>query len=341
MSNYIDAKYLNLLGARLEQFKRKSDNLYNFRCPFCGDSQTNKLKARGYVFLKEGTYIFKCHNCGQGSSLKNLIKFIDPQMHKEYALERFGDKKREVRPKVKKKTEFRFQKRPQYMKTPLGKLKKVSQLQFDHPVKAYIVSRKIPPKYHSKLFYAPKFYAFVNRMIPDKFPEITKDEPRLIIPMIDPDGKLLGFQGRAFGKSTPKYLTIMLDSEAPKIYGLDEIDESNPVTIVEGPIDAMFLDNAVAMAGADLTGLEYIKKRYNDYHFFYDNEPRSKEIVNRIEKLIASGEEVVIFPSGIKEKDVNDMVLAGIDADEIQAIISNNTFKGLMAKAKLSDWRRV
>ena len=340
MSNYVDSKYLHQLSSQLPLFKRKNDTLYNFRCPYCGDSKTNQSKARGYVFLKEGSYIFKCHNCGQGASIGNLIKHVDPQLHKEYVMERFKDKKREV-VKPKTNTQFKFQKAPEYLKTPLKKLKKISQLKFDHPVKKYVNSRKIPTSRHHKLFYAPKFYAFVNLCVPNKFPVIKKDEPRLIIPFIDQDGKLLGFQGRAFGKSNLKYITIMLEKDAPKVYGIDYCDARKPVTIVEGPIDSMFLDNAVAMAGADLNGLEFITNRYSEYRFAYDNEPRSQEIVRRIEKHIDAGEEVVIFPSGIKEKDINDMVLAGRDPDEIQAIISNNTFSKLAAKAKLSEWRKV
>ena len=56
---YVDLKYINILSGRLSLFKRKSNNLFNFRCPFCGDSQRNKLKARGYVYAKENKYSFK------------------------------------------------------------------------------------------------------------------------------------------------------------------------------------------------------------------------------------------------------------------------------------------
>jgi hypothetical protein len=127
----------------------------------------------------------------------------------------------------------------------------------------------------------------------------------------------------------------MLDEDAPKVYGLNRVDWRKPVTIVEGPIDSMFLDNAVAMAGADVARFD------NDVVYCYDNEPRSQEIVRRMEKTIDEGKSIVIFPNGIKEKDINDMVLSGMDVFEIQSIISNNTFKGLSAKAKLSEWRKI
>lgn len=337
MSDYIDAKYLNLLSAQLEQFKRKTDNTYNFRCPYCGDSQKNKTKARGYVFRKESELIFKCHNCGQGASLQNLIKFVNPELHRQFVMEKFTNKSRVERTPAKTKTALRLQRKPDYLKNSLLKnLKKVSQLAQDHPVRDYVNKRKIPTNHHYRLFYAPKFYKFCNECIPNKFNlKEIKEEPRLIIPFIDAQGKLIGFQGRAFGKSQPKYITIMLDENAPKVFGMETVDWSKPVVIVEGPIDSMFLHNAIAMAGADATRLQ------GDVIYCYDNEPRSKEIIRRMEKVIDNGYSLVIFPNTIEEKDINDMVMSGRDPEEIQAIISSNTYDGLMAKAKLSEWRKV
>jgi hypothetical protein len=339
--SYVDSKYIHLLSSQLGHFKRKSNDLYNFRCPYCGDSQSNKNKARGYVFQKEGSYIFKCHNCGQGASLSNLIKYVDPEMHKQYVAERFVNKDRKETPTPPKKTPLhKFQRRANYLKTPLGKLKKISQLQAGHPVRNYVNKRKIPTDQHYKLFYAPKFYEFVNTMVPNKVSPPSTDEPRLVIPFLDSSKNLIGFQGRAFGKSQPKYITIMLDEESLKVYGMDSVDWRKPVAVVEGPIDSMFLDNAIAMAGADVSNLESLYGN-SELVYVYDNEPRNVEIVRRIDKAIEAGKSVVIFPNNIKEKDINDMILAGMPREEIQAIISNNTFSGLMAKTKLSEWRKV
>ena len=340
MSNYLESKYLNLLSAQLQQFKRKNDTLWNFRCPYCGDSQTNENKARGYVFLKEASYIFKCHNCGQGASLNNLIKHVNPNLHKEYTMEKFKDGGRKVsnNAPAKTKPEFRFKKKANYLKTPLGKLKKISQLMPTHKAKRYVLSRRIPTNYHYKLFYAPKFYEFVNQCVPGKFPENEFDEARIIIPFIDKNENLIGFQGRALGKSDLKYITIMIDEDSPKIFGLDSVDLTQPVYVVEGPIDSMFINNAIAMAGADVSGLD---KMSADYIFVYDNEPRSVEIVRRIDKTIDKNHSVVIFPNSIKEKDINDMIMSGLSVEQVSDIISNNTFQGLAAKAKLTEWRRV
>jgi DNA primase len=339
--DYIDTKYIQLVSASLENFKNKGTGVYNFRCPYCGDSKTNKLKARGYIFDKDAKPIFKCHNCGHGASLNNFLKHVNPQLQKEYALEKFGREKGVRTPSVQTQPTLRFQKRPEYLKTPLGKLKKVSQLDPEHPVRQYVSNRGIPKRVHYKLFYAPKFYEFARLFQPDKFKDTENDEPRLIIPFINRNKQLVAFQGRSFSKTGLRYITVKIDENAPKIFGLDSLDPSKTVYIVEGPIDSMFLENCVAMAGADLTAEALRSLGTSDCVFVFDNEPRNKEIVKRIEKTIDLGYSIALFPDYVKEKDINDMVLAGRDPDEVQMIISSNTFKGLAAKAKLSEWRKV
>jgi hypothetical protein len=342
--DYIDTKYLNLLSSQLEKFKDKGNGTYNFRCPFCGDSASNKNKARGYIFQIEGKPVFKCHNCGKGALLHTLIKYINPQLHSEYSLERFsgGDRgiKRKKSPSFSKNP-FKLKPRPNYLKTPLGKLKKVSQLIPTHPAKMYVEGRKIPKRFHYKLFYAPKFNAFAHQFAPEKFDIVDKDEPRLILPFISRDGELLGFQGRAFKKSSLRYITVKVDENAPKIFGLDTINVNRTVYIVEGPIDSLFLSNSIAMGGADLSPQSIDRIGSEDLVFVFDNEPRNKEIVKRIENIIELGYNISLFPEYIQEKDINDMVLSGTDIDEIRTVISNNTFSGLSAKAKLSEWRKV
>lgn len=343
MSNYIDVKYLNLLSSQLGQFKRKNDKLWNFRCPYCGDSQKDKTKARGYVFANDSNLVYKCHNCGIGSGLGKLIKHVNPNLYKQYSLEKFKDKGHTKQtPKYQKTNtgdKFTTNIIPKFLRgdSPLKMLKTISQLNNDHPVKKYVQARKIPNTYHRSLFYAPKFYKWVNECIPNKFDlDTVKDEPRLVIPFLNEEENLFGFQGRAFGKSQLRYITIMLDETAPKIFGLDKVDWNKPVVIVEGPIDSMFLDNAIAMAGADTSRFES-----QDVVYCWDNEPRNPEIVKRMSRAIEEGKSIVIFPNGIEEKDINDMVLGGRDPAEVQAIISNNTFNGLSAKAKLSEWKRI
>ena len=333
MSSYIDLKFINDLSGRLSQFKKKTDYLFNFRCPHCGDSQKSKTKARAYLYRVKNDMFFKCHNCGQGQNLANFIKFIDPKLYEQYLLERYK-KSAPATPKPKfdfKPTKFTNQ-------TPIDDLKSIKDLPEDHHARLYCVNRKIPEKYFDKLFLSDKFMTLVNEVKPNTY-KITKDHPRLIIPFYDTTGKVFAFQGRAFGKEQPKYLTIKLDENKQKVYGLDKVNFQKPIYITEGPIDSLFIDNCLAAGGADL----FLKNKIPNENitYIFDNEPRNKEIVNRMYKVIEQDFNVVIWPEDLQLKDVNDMIMSGLTKIELQDIISNNTYSKLSALTKLNYWKKI
>ena len=333
MSSYIDLKFINDLSGRLSQFKKKTDYLFNFRCPHCGDSQKSKTKARAYLYRVKNDMFFKCHNCGQGQNLANFIKFVDPKLYEQYLLERYK-KSAPATPKPKfdfKPTKFTNQ-------TPIDDLKSIKDLPEDHPARLYCVNRKIPEKYFDKLFLSDKFMTLVNEVKPNTY-KITKDHPRLIIPFYDTTGKVFAFQGRAFGKEQPKYLTIKLDENKQKVYGLDKVNFQKPIYITEGPIDSLFIDNCLAAGGADL----FLKNKIPNENitYIFDNEPRNKEIVKRMYKVIEQDFNVVIWPEDLQLKDVNDMIMSGLTKLELQDIISNNTYSKLSALTKLNYWKKI
>ena len=335
---YIDHKFVNLLSNRLDRFKRSSPTLYNFRCPICGDSQKNKHKTRGYIFEKQNKLIFHCHNCNASMIFGKFLEWIDPQLFKEYKTEKYLEKQvqQPAKPDITKIE------RPRYLKgSPLRSLKKISQLPHDHPAKLYVVHRRIPPKVQYKLFYCPRFKQWVNSFIPEKFSTEGGDEPRLILPFLDKEGECFGFQGRSFKKDGIRYITIILDDSKPKIFGLDTVDFTKTFYIVEGPIDSLFLDNAVAMAGADL-GIDKICGQdlaLQNCVYVYDNEPRNVQIVKKMEQIVNRGYNIVIWPSSIEGvKDINDMVLEGYDP---KGMVKEFQFKGLEARLKFVEWKKV
>jgi len=335
---YIDHKFVNLLSNRLDRFKRSSPTLYNFRCPICGDSQKNKHKTRGYIFEKQNKLIFHCHNCNASMIFGKFLEWIDPQLFKEYKTEKYLEKQvqQPAKPDITKIE------RPRYLKgSPLRSLKKISQLPHDHPAKLYVVHRRIPPKVQYKLFYCPRFKQWVNSFIPEKFSTEDGDEPRLILPFLDKEGECFGFQGRSFKKDGIRYITIILDDSKPKIFGLDTVDFTKTFYIVEGPIDSLFLDNAVAMAGADL-GIDKICGQdlaLQNCVYVYDNEPRNVQIVKKMEQIVNRGYNIVIWPSSIEGvKDINDMVLEGYDP---KGMVKEFQFKGLEARLKFVEWKKV
>jgi hypothetical protein len=319
----IDSKYVGLISSRLQKFKRVKAGLYNCRCPLCGDSKKNKNKARGYIYQVKNNTNFKCHNCGASLSFNNFLKHLDTTLHKQYTMEKFkeGFTGKNF---AAEEPEFNF-KKPVFQ-TEIS-LPRCSEVDIG---KDYLENRKIDPK---KFYFAEKFKEFVNTY-KQTFGYNIPEESRVVIPLYR-NKNLIGFQGRSLKKNSIKYITIMLDEDEPKIYGLDEIDTKLPVYVVEGPFDSTFLNNSVALCGSDgevrcLEGSSVV--------FVYDNEPRNKEIVDRIGKCISGGQRVVIWPSNIKEKDINDMVLAGHD---VQSLVESNTYSGLQAKLKFTEWKKV
>jgi len=325
---YVEIKYLNLLSVRLEKFKQKKPYLWNFRCPYCGDSQKNKNKARGFVFQLKGDLIYKCHNCQISVPFPKLLQDFDVELHKEYRMEKFKSPKRKV---DMRKVEKVVSATPVFKKDVLKNLTPIDNLNNSHPAREYILNRRLPT---DALYYTEKFQEWTNSVKPNTFEDITKDEPRIIIPFKDKEGNVFGFQGRSLSNTGLRYITVLLEEGQPKIFGLNTIDYDKTIYITEGPFDSLLLSNALAMAGADvstsaLDGCSCV--------FVYDNEPRNKQITDRIAKHISDGESVVIWPQQIKEKDINDMYLAG---HNVQNIIESNTYQGLSANLILNDWRK-
>jgi transcription elongation factor Elf1 len=321
--DHVDSKFIGLVSSKLEKFKRVKPNLYNFRCPICGDSKKNKSKTRGYLYVVKANTNFKCHNCGASMSFNNFLKQVDPIIHKQYTMEKFKEG-HTGRNFVVEEPVLKFE-APKFKRKL--KLPKASE----HPKpEGYLTARKLNP---DDFYYAEQFKKFANSLKPT-FASEENDEERIIIPLYY-EKNLIGFQGRSIGFSKVKYITVMLDDDAPKIYGLDNIRRDAPVYVTEGPFDSTFISNSIAMCGADA---DISKWGISNAVWIYDNEPRNREILSRIERTIDAGEKVVIWPSGIDDKDINDMVMSGLD---VQSVIESNTYSGLEAKLKFTTWKKI
>ena len=321
--DFVDVKYINLISSRFQNFKKVKHNLYNFRCPICGDSQKNKNKARGYLYQVKNNTNFKCHNCGVNISFNNFLKQLDPIIYKQYTFEKFktGNTGKNF---TVEEPKFHFN-TPKFK--PKLNLPKASENLIS---KSYLENRKLNP---NKFYYSDKFKEWTNSLQPI-FDNTENDEPRIIIPLFY-QNTLVGFQGRALSPDKIKYITIMLDDNAPKIYGLDEIQKTETVYITEGPFDSTFIRNSIALCGADG---DVDKWGISDCVWIYDNEPRNSEIHSRISRVIDRGEKVVIWPSAIKEKDINEMVLSGLN---VQSVLESNIYSGLEAKLKFTTWKKI
>ena len=321
----IDSKYIGLISSRLQKFKRVKANLYNFRCPICGDSQKHKNKARGYFYQVKTNTNYKCHNCGASLSFNNFLKQIDATLHKQYILEKFKEGHAGGRNFVVEEPKFDFTKPVFKPKLDLPKASEV-------PIaREYLSKRRLDP---TKFYFAQKFQEWTNKQ-KQTFDNIVRDECRIVIPLYDTNSELIGFQGRSLVPNSIKYITVMLNDNKPKIYGLEKINEREPIFIVEGPFDSTLVENSIAMCGSDVDIRTY---NWSDYIWVFDNEPRNREINNRVSKIIDRGDKVVIWPNHIKQKDINDMVLSNID---VMSVLKSNTYSGLKAKVKFNNWKKI
>jgi len=338
--NWLDQKYVGMLSHRLDRFTRKSSGKFNFRCPVCGDSQSSKYKARGWIYDKQGHGVFHCFNCEVSMGVPKFIKMLDQGLYNEYNMEKISQNK--TPEQVDLETFVNKMKPPVFRKEGILKgLKKISQLSPDDPLKKYVVNRMIPNPYHAKMFKCPNFYAFVNDLVPDKFSKesLDHDETRLLIPFINKEGKVHAIQGRSLKSTGVKYITIVLDESVEKLYGLDTVNFDIGFYVLEGPIDSMFIPNSIATAGGDIVSALPSAYKSNAV-VVYDNEPRSKDTIKKIDKAIMQGFKVCIWPENLEHKDVNDMVKSGLSAEFIRYIIDQNTYKDLAAKMALTKWSK-
>lgn len=342
-SLFIDTQYVPRLAPRLENFKRKNDYIWNFRCPLCGDSHKNKKKTRGFILRKKDNLYYYCHNCNASMPFWKFMKTVDPALYQEYQLESLNDWKSEQ----KQTTTTVIEPTTHTDKTTID-LPSIESLENDSLAKTFCITRKIPKKFFSTLYYASDFGQFVEEMQPDSDRVFIGGDKRLVIPFYSENNILLGFQGRALWNSTSKYISIHLNDSPLKLFGLDRLDPTKAIYTVEGSIDSMFLDNGLASNDSALynvpvklktqTTLDVSSSRFVS---IYDNEPRNKQITSNMMKTIDMGYDIFIWPDELREyKDINDAIRDGnYNPSELQSIIDNNIFNGLQAKLEYSKWR--
>lgn len=330
MSLFVDRKFVSLISVKLERFTQKNDYLWNFRCPICGDSKKNKLKTRGYFYKKKSNLSFMCHNCHSSMSFGNFLKTMDKLLYKEYQLERY----REENNNDVKQPDFSLaKKRPEFKNITID-LPTIQSLNDDHIAKKYCTNRKIPNL--DELYYAEDFGKFVCVTFGSSDKKFPENDQRIVIPFYNEKNILLGVQGRAIFNSKVRYITQKISESNPKVFGLNKVDFTKPIYVVEGPIDSMFLKNSIASMDAALYNIVNLIGKH-DFVFVYDNEKRNRNILNCMKKTIELGQKICIWPSNIKEKDVNDMILAGYN---VQEIVDKNTFSDARAMLELEMWRK-
>ncbi len=338
MSLYLDKTYITNISNRVRNFKRKGEYQFSLSCPFCGDSKKNPRAARGNFYLSKGRMKYNCYNdsaCAK-SSVSSFLYDFDRVLYNQYRLDSLTENKTEEK-------WFKEEKIISHKIDPLSVITKFNDLPIGHYCREYVESRLIPTEYKNTLYFTDKFCHWTNEYVEhNKFSEqaLQYDKPRLVIPLINKDGTMHGLQGRTFDpKDTAKYITIITDERYPKIYGLDRVNFNKTIYVLEGIFDSIFISNAIAMCGGNLTTcLKNFDK--NKIVLIFDNEPRNKQTVKKMKSAIDSGYKIVIMPDDVSEKDINKMIQNGYSSENIMKIIETNTYSGMSAILRWSQWRR-
>ena len=337
MSLGIDVTFIHRASSRLKLFKATSKKVFTCRCPICGDSKKDELKTRFYFYPGRHGYMTKCHNCGYSRSFYKFLEDFDSSLFKEYKFDKFKDQ-----------TSTRFHTPYQAIKTEPEEtistgvdsvfelIKRVDKLTEHHYIHKYLDGRKIPLQVRNHLYYSADFNELLDVFGHNKLKE---NEPRLIIPFYDWDGGFLGLQGRTIGKHSVRYMTLKYKTNSPKAFGLERFAKDEKGYVVEGALDSLFLGNCIALSGLDSTIKDELDKEKTT--FVLDNQPRHRDVVRNMEVLCKEGFKVCVWPKRIKNKDINKMIMGGLDVRNLKKIIDKNTHQGIDLKLAITDWSRV
>lgn len=340
MAEWIDNEFAYRAFSHLPRFRQINNSStfkLTFRCPVCGDSQTDAMKARGWYYGGTPGNVH-CYNCQYHNTISGYLKEYDEELYREYLMEVRKEKAR-MEPKIEKVPEHK----PEPEKKTINSLPSCSRLDKlpeEHPIVKYVKSRCIPKESWNRLWFTLEWPKLVNKIQPGTYKKEIP-EPRLVIPIFNKDGKAESFQGRSLRKDAPqKYITIKAFETATKIYGVERVKEGD-VWVMEGPIDSLFIPNAIAITGGsiDLDVVPFKERRV----WVMDNEPRHPDTIARMKRLVDAGERVMFWDRAPwRSKDVNDMVMKeNATPQEILEYMKQNISSGLHAKMRLSRYSKI
>lgn len=342
MSVFIDSQYVSQLSPILRNFKKKRNDLWNFSCPFCGDSKKDTRKARGFIYKRGNQLFYKCYNCPSSCNFPNFLKFIDEAMYDSYIAERYitNDVTNIKNKEIARVMDFQqpvFGKRKEIL---LG-LDSIAGLPDEHPAKQYIMNRQIPRELWRELFWTEDFREVAMRF-DEKYEKLRKKDARIVIPFIDDNDKVTAIQGRTLNPDEKiRYITVKASEASTKVFGLDKVNRTNTILVVEGLFDSMLLPNSLAAACADLSCVEsFVPKK--KCILIPDREPRNKDLGRQIQKFIKDEWRVCLLPDSLKSKDINDYILKdGKTVEELLELIRDHTYSGLELEFEFSNWRKI
>lgn len=333
----LEEQYILAISPFVKNFKKTGTSTYHFSCLECDDYKWSPTTPRANVFMYKGRWVYHCYRCGANHSFPNFLKEHFPEQYESFVFDNFGSRRKKKSEDLNALLKDLPEEKPTFKTSgvlnPLLKLKK----DMTHPAVEYLKNRGLGD-YIDMFYYTDNFKKYVNEhAIPEKFENDSYPDPRIVLPFFDKYKKLIGMQGRTIDKNNKvRYITVKLASEdTPLIFGMDNIDETKPVYVLEGPLDSLFIPNAVAWAGGSLHTVKGVPNPV----LVWDNEPRAKQIIKQMEKAIKMGHKIMIWDKKNHYKDVNEMIMAGLKIDG--AYFDKRTYQGLEAQLEIRWWRKA
>jgi hypothetical protein len=266
-------------------------------------------------------------------AFSSFLNIVNPQLYQQMKFEKFkshGTQNETI-------SEIFLQK-PKGLELDIV-CKKIYSLDPSHPARKYLDGRLIPELAQKSLYFIEDF-SRMKEVFPN-YEKLQKD-PRIVIPIYTRQGELAGITARAINATNLRYVSLRGSTDAPLYYNFDRLDLNKKVYTLEGAFDSMFLPNAMGIEGADFKRLEnYLSKKA--FVAIFDNQPRNRLIVEKIERCCDQGFNLVVWPEGmdVHGKDINELIKAGLSVEKIMQTIDENTFSGLKCKLMINEWKRV
>ena len=320
----------------------KFNNVYQCSCPICREGKSLGKKRRCY-YIPKNENIF-CHNCGwSGKPLKWIT---------EVSGHTSADVIQELKEYVPDITDIVEEQAPVKVVTDtLPKdcinLSDTAQLDF---YKNNDMLRTATQTIKNR-----RLDTAVNK--PDSLYISLVDKVhknRLVIPFINENKEIEFYQSRTLldrdNKVKPKYLGRV--NAEKTLFNIDRVSsDHNTVYIFEGPLNAFFTKNSVAVAGITERGRSFTTRqeqqlnntlKWYDKVWILDSQWIDQASLVKSEALLKQGERVFIWPEkfGKRFKDFNDIAIA-CSIDEIKwDFIQKNTFEGLEGIVRLSEIKK-
>jgi hypothetical protein len=310
---------------------KPSQSAYNAECCICNEGKSSGKKRRLFYFTQKR--YFYCFNC---SKSWNEIQWLQEAASKSY-IEILNESNGfiiDIKPTTLTKLSITQDKDVAPLPQGCISLEDSCQIEFykDNKRNYKRLLHAVDYCVQRRLFTAINRSKHLYVSFNDK-----KHCNRLVIPFYDYNGTLACYQSRALlNHQFPKYIT----KEGEKcFYGEDKIDPLIPyIFIFEGPIDAMFVRNAVAMAGTDVSfkQQQFLNKCIGyEKIFVYDNDIDNVVLTKKIKKRLSNNDRVFIWPKKFsKYKDVNE-ICCKLGLDEFAwKFIVENSFTGTEGNVK-------